>query len=509
MIIKISYTYLTLLSCYLSVLANPKHNIHEIPYSTFKTSTINNKEITTETFKQHFEKAPQKLTQKVKKWLKKHPGAQAALLSKQSNMVDVGYLCLIAKRFFNDYSDTDDAGSMNHVISLPDSNYFMKITSVISRFLYTASELGIDFSFGLMLRTIKNEKKGKTLNYIDLDEDKAVLKEYLLSCFDKEFLAKKPSKWQQEKMIEIISDGMPQGMVRRYVYKLMQDYCISDQDSFENMLHEYVDTAFAYAKQIGYQRKDIENKQVDATYGIASRMFHCHRFAEAISLFKLDKLEIPPTSYAVNINEKNPTSLKDEDLIFLQKKLNNHKSLQTYFESHEEINDILSKKAIMQLCIAAKYAGLWDFSGSNIFVHEKTKKITMIDFEPYRDITKAALFGADKQAMKKNLCVFLSYMLNRLPKDSQQKQWVYEYIEHDRDITLEEVDQADDRDLWKGRSIGLLGKFMRYENPTSNNRKCAYYRDTILREFLTTQEKINIDKIWTYLKNQIRHLIKK
>ena len=140
---------------------------------------------------------------------------------------------------------------------------------------------------------------------------------------------------------------------------------------------------------MGYKKADIEGKQIGDSYGTAARIFHCQRFAEAIDTFNLNRLEKPPVSYILNLNEYAPDSCKDEDLIFLQKKLEEHEPLEAYFESYEHLDTVLDKQALTQLLLAAKYAGVWDFSGSNIFVNKKTNQITMIDFEPYRDATKS------------------------------------------------------------------------------------------------------------------------
>ena len=115
------------------------------------------------------------------------------------------------------------------------------------------------------------------------------------------------------------------------------------------------------------------------------------------------------------------------------------------------------------------------------------------------------LFGTNEERLKRNFCIFLYYMLDRLPEDCIQKTSILEFIENDNDITLKEVYASDDRDRWKGKAMGLLGKFLRYEQPTSDARRCAYYREAILCEFLSTSEKLSIFRVGAYVKNILRY----
>ncbi len=472
--------------------------------------TINGKKVTTENFQNHFERPPLEFVYKMKEWIQDHPGAHTLVCAPEGCMTDVGYMSLLAKRFFDDYGDTEDIGSMNHVFELPNTDFLVKITSANSRFLYTASELGLDFSFGIMLRSIKNGKKGTSIGYVDLQEDKQRVQEYLFACFDQTFLSKRPQGWQLERLVEVVSDAMPARMVRRYVYDRMVETYVKSEiaytpETLKEAFEEYIDTAFIFANEVGYKKADIDGKKIGDSYGTAGRMFHCQRFAEAIDKFNLDRLEKPPVSYVLNLNEHALDSCKDEDLIFLQKKLDNHEPLKTYFESQERLDTVLDKQAVTQLLLAAKYAGVWDFSGSNIFVNKETNQITMIDFEHYRDATKNELFGTNKEKLKRNFCIFLFYALDRLPKDCVQKKWLLEFIENDNDITLQEVYASDDRDRWQGKDMGLLGRFLRHEYPTSDARQCAYYREAILCEFLSTSEKFSIFRVEAYVKNVLRH----
>jgi len=385
-------------------------------------------------------KAPGELAGKVRRLFKKYPEACGVLVKQHDLLTDVGKSASDCSSFFDTHKELKNIGGINYIFKMPSDNFLIKISGPSVRLYNTAMKMGLGMKTAYFRRMYKPGMEGgkTTCDYVSFDQDKQLIKKYFCMCVPESFLQQKPTREQLKQVSCMVCGALAyfelSGIAEYALYEKFLNDLSYDPKTIEQALHEFLDCAFESLEPFCYKKSDIADKTFADTYNVASRVFHMARFNEAIDKFGLNRLEKPPVGYVVNVNPNKPYSYSDKDVVFVQRLLKDFKSVNFYMKSNlkhhkdEILYFTVDREAILQLCKAIQYSGLWDINGDNIFINEKTKKIMYIDFEHNRDVTPCQLFNGDKEKVNKNFCEAVLGLLRLFGSFNLQKEAVYTFV---------------------------------------------------------------------------------
>lgn len=163
------------------------------------------------------------------------------------------------------------------------------------------------------------------------------------------------------------------------------------------------------------------------TYQTASRMFHGPmRLEEAIKKYGLTEIELVE-KYLWSPSR----SCEDRECVVVAKVLRNHFLLR---DCQEHFDEILTKKRIVQLLLAAKYAGLWNLTETNILVNCTTHQLAFIDTEQPNTTKPSQAFDKDHLRYRHNINAGVQSLYKLLPQGSKQREYVEQWARNDTDI---------------------------------------------------------------------------
>jgi len=451
--------------------------------------TIGGKIVTRDTVDQLVPKAPKDIEYKVKKWFYICPGAYDILVKQGGVLTDVGNLILKCDQFFAKYR-LKNLGNFNYVFKFSGESFFVKIFGPNNRFIYSANDYGL-YAANIYTRLIRKKKDGRYINaydYMDLEEDKKRIKEYFYCCFPDQLLESRPTKKQRLKLLSMVAGAFPQSTVRGVVFEFLHQRYRKNirkvkEKTIRELFEEFLDYAFYVVGFRCYRRDELEGKKFVETHNIANRVFCRARFEEAIDKFNLHRLEKPPKSYMIHLNQKDSAVFSDRNVVLVQYALEEHEPFETYLKNRKLLNKVFTREVMLQLLTAMKYAGLWDITGKNIHVNKKNNKITYIDFEPKNDVMLDELFNKSETKLRINLCYLMTEFTKRFPLGTEQRTAVEQFMKDNKEIDLEwyfeetarrtrllkEKNGRKNKFLSTGanclRGPSLLGKLVYYDNP--------------------------------------------
>lgn len=451
-------------------------------------NTLGGKKVTKENLSDFAQKAPSPLAKKVLTWFANNPDAYPSLVKQKRYLTDIGTQILQGEMFFETHKELGGLSSMSYIFKVPGENFLMKICGPSNRFYNSIAALGLDNNgvyIRRMQKMIGGEKK-EIYQYMDFKEDKKRIRQCFIDCCPKDFLHTKPSGRQLKEFAYMIAGAMPQTWLGGTVKANLDETFLKKGNIFKpETLQEALDTFLDYSFQVVARRcckkSELAHNRFIETYNIASRVFHRNRFQEAIEKFKLDTLEIPPASYIINVNPKEPNSFVDRNVVLVQKILKGYKPLDFYVKNKDKLDEVFTQEALTQLLRALKYAGVWDISGKNILANPNSKKLTYVDFEHNRDIEPDELFNASNERRKNNLCRLVLELLRRFVGANSQRATVFTFIQNNKEIDLNAyIKRASSRSkgLKNGPPIkSLLGRLLYFDDYKSD--KCAKLRKAI------------------------------
>ena len=461
--------------------------------------TVNGVKVTKDNICMFLPKVPGEIKKKVIGWFKNNKRAYEILVKQDCYLSDVGNM-IMKGDLLQVKNKIKNLGDVNYVFKLPDQDFFIKIFGPNNRFLRTVKHLGINGST-LYMRDVRKFVQGVPVHdyrYMGFDEDKKRIQEYFYACVSGDFLKSVPNQGQIKNLIYVVAGALPQSILRGLVYNCLVeryikgDYCFGSK-SVGQLFDEFLDYTFEVVRSRCYRKSDLVDQKCIDTFSCACRMFHYLRFCEAIEMLGLYRLEKPPKTYILNVNDKDPNCYADKNVVVLQEVLRDHKRFEFYLKRPDILDKVFDGEVILQLLTAMQYAGLWDITGENIYVNTKNNKVTYIDFEPKNDSRPEELFNNSEEKLRFNLCYLVLEFIKRFPDGTDQRKVVDKFIKDNKQINIDwyikkfnERLLLDNKDIPREILVAMKKRLFLEASPLGN---LLYYSDPKgeKREYLRKQ----------------------